>query len=58
MTQPRLLRFWVVFVITTVPFYPWGVAVVVLTLLRVASRRVDGVGSPPAPRTTDPETSL
>jgi len=23
-TQPRLLRFWVVFVITTVPFYLWG----------------------------------
>ncbi|UZF43056.1 hypothetical protein [Rhodococcus rhodochrous] len=34
MAQPRLLRFWVVFVITAVLFYPWGVAAVVLTLLR------------------------
>jgi len=35
----------VVFVITIVPFDPRGIAVV-LTLLRVAFRRVDGVDSP------------
>ncbi|WP_143543603.1 CPBP family intramembrane glutamic endopeptidase [Rhodococcus sp. BUPNP1] len=34
-----------------------GVAVLVLTCLRVASRRVEGADSPPPPRTTNPETS-